>query len=252
MCVGVCLLGYLFVCLCGIRACMNEWVSDVRKWSMSIAHSSNSSSVWFAWPSIKQYPHRHLLSHTERVETHSRARTNPSTNTQSTPHLIYVITLLRSSTIFHFECVWNSILRHWSHHHHHDIMMMKQAPAAYTLCSVLLQIPAQMSHMIYSDREWKTHMFAFHQDFSLSLLSNGTEYGRLKESTTKATSTKEKREKEMWKSDRDQKIENVTFWCLKWKTKKRSNDKISVNRRSTRNRPYSGAHFKSRIAWNVI
>lgn len=86
MCVGVCLLGYLFVCLCGIRACMNEWMSDVRKWSMSIAHSSNSSSVWFAWPSIKQYPHRHLLSHThkerELKRTHAHAWIHPKTHNQ--------------------------------------------------------------------------------------------------------------------------------------------------------------------------
>lgn len=110
-CVSVCLLACVFVCLlCGIRACMNEWVSDVRKWSMSIAHSNDSSSVWFAWPSIKQYLHRHLLSHV--VETHSLTRTHINVHTNSSSNTNTINTTLdlcyhlaRSSTIFHFVCV---------------------------------------------------------------------------------------------------------------------------------------------------
>lgn len=159
MCVGVCLLGYLFVCLCGIRACMNEWMSDVRKWSMSIAHSSNSSSVWFAWPSIKQYPHRHLLSHTQRESWNALTRTHESIHKHTintTLDLCY-----HSASFVHYFSLWvclkfdfAALVTPPSPRYHDDDTSFS---CLYFVCDVLLQIPAQMSHMIYSDREWKTH-----------------------------------------------------------------------------------------------
>lgn len=164
-CVCECVFARLRICLFVVwHTRVYEWVSDVRKWSMSIAHSSNSSSVWFAWPSIKQYPHRHLLS-TQLKRTHAHARAH----TQSTPHLIYVITPLRSSTIFHFECVWVCLKNVCmclkfdfaalvtTPPYHDDGPTAAAATAAYTSCNVRLQIPAQMSHMIYSDRESERH-----------------------------------------------------------------------------------------------